>query len=120
MKITDIKIDGFGVWRDLTLRGISPEVTVFYGPNEAGKSTLMQFLRSVLYGVSPTRRERYLPPIKGGRPGGSLKVVGDHGPLPVSSYADRGRTDVGKVTVTTAEGEEQGDRLLRDALENVD
>ena len=54
MKITDIKIDGFGVWHDLAIRGLSPELTVFYGPNEAGKSTLMQFIRSVLYGVSPT------------------------------------------------------------------
>ena len=44
MRITDIKIDGFGVWRDLVLRGLSPEITVFYGPNEAGKSTLMQFM----------------------------------------------------------------------------
>jgi uncharacterized protein YhaN len=120
MKITDIKIDGFGVWRELSLRGMSPEVTVFYGPNEAGKSTLMQFLRSVLYGVSPARRERYLPPIAGGRPGGWLKVIGDDGPLTISRYADRGPNDVGKVTVTTADGQEQGDRLLREALEQVD
>jgi uncharacterized protein YhaN len=120
MKIVDIKIDGFGVWRDLSLRSLSPELTVFYGPNEAGKSTLMQFMRSVLYGVSPQRRERYLPPVKGGRPGGSLKVESDHGPLTISRYADRGPTDVGKVTIITADGEEQGDRLLRDALEHVD
>ena len=70
MKISDLKIDGFGVWRDLSIRGLSPELTVFYGPNEAGKSTLMQFMRSVLYGVSPARREKYLPPVVGGRPGG--------------------------------------------------
>ncbi len=120
MKITDIKIDGFGVWRDLNLRGLSPELTVFYGPNEAGKSTLMQFMRSVLYGVSPERRERYLPPVVGGRPGGSLKVQTNVGPLTISRYTDRGPTDVGKVTIITADGEEQGDRLLREALEHVD
>jgi uncharacterized protein YhaN len=120
MKITDLKIDGFGVWRDLTLRGLSPELTVFYGPNEAGKSTLMQFMRSVLYGVSPMRRERYLPPVVGGRPGGWLKVETDNGPLTISRYADRGPSDVGKVTITAADGEEQGDRLLREALEHVD
>ena len=120
MKITDLKIDGFGVWHDLTLRGMSPELTVFYGPNEAGKSTLMQFMRSVLYGVSPSRRERYLPPVDGGRPGGWLKVQTDHGPLTISRYADRGPNDVGKVTIITADGEEQGDRLLREALEHVD
>ncbi len=120
MKITDLKIDGFGVWHDLTLRGLSPELTVFYGPNEAGKSTLMQFMRSVLYGMSPMRRERYLPPVVGGRPGGWLKVQTDHGPLTISRYADRGPTDVGKVTIITADGEEQGDRLLRESLEHVD
>lgn len=120
MKITDIRIDGFGVWHDLALGGLSQELTVFYGPNEAGKSTLMQFLRSVLYGVSPQRRRRYLPPIAGGRPGGWLKVATEHGPLTIARYADRSADDVGKVTITTAEGDEQGDRLLREALEHVD
>jgi uncharacterized protein YhaN len=73
-----------------------------------------------MYGVSPARRERYLPPVAGGRPGGWLKVIGDDGPLTISRYADRGPTDVGKVTVTLPDGEEQGDRLLRESLENVD
>src|SRR3990172_4465900 len=120
MKITDIHIDGFGVWHDLTLRGLSPELTVFYGPNEAGKSTLMNFLRTVLYGVTPQRRKRYFPPLAGGRPGGSLKVAGENGPFTIARYADRSPDDVGKVTITTADGQEQGDRLLLDALEHVD
>ena len=120
MKITDIHIDGFGVWHDLTLRGLSPELTVFYGPNEAGKSTLMNFLRTVLYGVTPQRRKRYLPPLAGGRPGGSLKVLGENGPFTITRYADRSADDVGKVTITTADGQEQGDRLLLDTLEHVD
>jgi uncharacterized protein YhaN len=120
MKIVDIRIDGFGVWHDLTLRGLSPEVTVFYGPNEAGKSTLMNFLRTVLYGVTPSRRKRYLPPLAGGRPGGWLKVIGEDGPLTISRYADRSADDIGKVTVTAADGQEQGDRLLRESLEHID
>src|SRR5262245_29021177 len=119
MKITDIHIDGFGVWHDLTLRGVSSELTVFYGPNEAGKSTLMNFLRTVLYGVTPQRRKRYLPPLAGGRPGGWLKVESENGPFKVARYADRSAEDVGKVTITMG-GEEQGDRLLLDTLENVD
>ena len=48
-------------------RHLSPEITAFYGPNEAGKTTLMQFLRSVLYGMSAHRRKRYLPPFVGGK-----------------------------------------------------
>ena len=69
MKITDIHVGGFGVWSDLQLRGLSPRATVFYGANEAGKSTLMQFVRSVLYGYSAETRKRYFPPL-GGRPAG--------------------------------------------------
>jgi uncharacterized protein YhaN len=120
MKINEIHIDGFGVWHDLTLRGLSPELTVFYGPNEAGKSTLMNFLRTVLYGVTPQRRKRYLPPLAGGRPGGWLNVVGDGEPFSIARFADRSPEDVGKVTITTADGSEHGDRLLLDTLEHVD
>src|SRR5690606_36505524 len=50
MKIKHVHIDGFGVWHDLKLDDLSPKLTAFYGANEAGKTTLMQFLRSVLYG----------------------------------------------------------------------
>ncbi|MEX2167963.1 MAG: AAA family ATPase [Pirellulales bacterium] len=120
MKISDIHIDGFGVWNDLQLGKLSPEVTVFYGPNEAGKTTLMQFVRSVLYGVSPERRERYLPPLAGGRPGGKLGLHTDDGPIEVTRYADRGDSDLGRATVLLPSGETQGDRLVRESLAHVD
>src|SRR5690606_24668027 len=120
VKITDIHIDSFGVWNDLQLGKLSPEVTVFYGPNEAGKTTLMQFVRSVLYGVSPLRRERYLPPLTGGRPGGKLGLLTDDGPVEVSRYADRGDNDLGRALVHLPTGETQGDRLLRETLDHVD
>ena len=58
MKITDIRIDGFGIWTDLSVRELAGDVTVFHGPNEAGKTTLMQFMRAVLYGFSKERRAR--------------------------------------------------------------
>ena len=120
MKLTEIHVDGFGVWRDLRLRKLSPEITVFYGPNEAGKTTLMHFLRAMLYGVTPERRERYLPPREGGRPGGEIGLVSDDGPFEAARYCDRGDDDRGRVTVTLPDGEEQGDRMLREALEEVD
>ena len=120
MKLTEIHVDGFGVWRDLRLRKLSPEITVFYGPNEAGKTTLMHFLRAMLYGVTPERRERYLPPREGGRPGGEIGLVGDDGPFEAARYCEREGEDRGRVTITLPDGEEQGDRLLREALEAVD
>jgi len=82
MRITDLEIDGFGVWNSLQLANLSRQVTVFYGPNEAGKTTVMQFIRTVLYGVTPERRRRYLPPVEGGRPGGLLGIT--EGDLPFS------------------------------------
>ena len=41
MKVRDIQIDGFGVWSGLSVDSLPEGMTVFYGPNEAGKTTLM-------------------------------------------------------------------------------
>ncbi len=120
MKITDIRIDGFGVWHDLKLGGLSPRLTAFFGANEAGKTTLMQFTRSVLYGVSPERRHRYLPPVNGGQPGGSLGLLDNQQRFDVSRIADRGVDDVGLVRISTSDGQATGDRLLREALVDID
>ncbi len=120
MKITDIKIDGFGVWHDLELNKLSPRTTAFFGANEAGKTTLMQFVRSIMYGMSAERRSRYLPPVNGGNPGGVLGIIDRQEPFAVSRIADRGPEDIGLVTVTDQEGKETGDRILRDALADVD
>ncbi len=120
MKLTEIYVDGFGTWHGLELRKLPSDITVFYGPNEAGKTTLMHFLRSMLYGVTEERRERYLPPRVGGRPGGHLGILSEEGPFEAARYAERDDDDRGRVTITLPDGEEQGDRLLREALEAVD
>src|SRR3954470_14757873 len=79
MRIKRIEIDGFGVWKGLALEELSDQAPVIYGPNEAGKTTLMQFVRAVLYGFTPERRKRYLPPVHGGQPGGRLKIANEFG-----------------------------------------
>lgn len=120
MRITDIHIEGFGVWHDLEIKRLSSQLTAFYGANEAGKTTLMQFVRAMLYGVSPERRARYLPPRHGGAPGGSLRIVDRQEPFHLRRIADRGHDDLGYVSITDHEGQVVGDRLLRDALGEVD
>ncbi|BBO32341.1 AAA family ATPase [Lacipirellula parvula] len=120
MKITDLEIDGFGVWNNLKLTGLSRRVTAFYGPNEAGKTTVMQFIRSVLYGMSTSRRKKYLPPIDGGQPGGTLGIVEGDLRFRATRIADRGPDDVGRVICTTSDGATSGDRLLRESLGDVD
>ena len=76
MKVKDIQIDGFGVWTGLSVDSLPEGMTLFYGPNEAGKTTLMQFVRAMLYGFTDERREKYLPPVHGGTPGGAIRVTG--------------------------------------------
>lgn len=53
MRIHELEIDRFGVWNHVSLPLGDDGLTVFYGPNEAGKSTLLRFVRGVLYGFQP-------------------------------------------------------------------
>lgn len=75
MKIRDIHIDGFGIWHDRTWEGLSEGVNVFHGPNEAGKTTLMSFVRSILFGFERRSHPRRYEPQNGGEYGGSLSVT---------------------------------------------
>ena len=53
MRITGIEIERFGVWQNFKQPLSRNGLTVFYGPNEAGKTTLLRFIRGVLYGYPP-------------------------------------------------------------------
>jgi uncharacterized protein YhaN len=53
MRITGIEIERFGVWQNYKQPLNRNGLTVFYGPNEAGKTTLLRFIRGVLYGFPP-------------------------------------------------------------------
>jgi uncharacterized protein YhaN len=88
MKLTDLSVDGFGVWTNLELGSLSEGLNVFYGPNEAGKTTLMHFVRSVFFSYSPERRLRYLPPVHGGHAGGSLQLLAGESTYLVARHTD--------------------------------
>ena len=61
------QVDGFGVWRDLTLDGLDPGLNVLVAPNEGGKTTLMSFARAVLYGFRQRNHPDRYEPLRGGR-----------------------------------------------------
>ena len=120
MRITALEVDGFGVWSGLRLDHLSEGLNVFFGPNEAGKTTLMQFVRSVLYGFTSERR-RYLPPLGGGRPGGSIHVVGPNGCFQVCRHPSREAPDAAdEVALAATDGTRQGGHLLKVLLSNID
>ena len=80
MKIKRVFIHGFGRLRDYTL-DFDEAFTLLYGCNEAGKTTLLEFILSMLYGFPSTRlqdvrenhRVRYKP-WSGGAFGGVLWI----------------------------------------------
>ncbi len=120
MKLCEVQVDGFGVWSGLTLADLSPECTVFYGPNEAGKTTVLQFLRAMLYGFSPARTDRYLPPLRGGIAGGMLTVValGD-GRLQIRRQPSEIEL-LGHVSIGAAEGTVRNESHWQKLLHEID
>ena len=126
MKIKDIHIDGFGVWTDLAVDSLPDGMTLFYGPNEAGKTTLMQFIRASFYGFTPERRQRYLPPVYGGVPGGAMRVTGPGGGYQIRRRAHSTESEsaeqsvVGQLTVTGSDGLSQGQHRLQMLLGQID
>ena len=113
MKIRDIQVDGFGHFVDQSFGPLERPIIVFHGANEAGKTTLLEFVRRVLYGF-PDGRSTANPyrPLAGGNHGGGLTI----------ESADRLRYNVrrtygtrgGIVTLTAATGEPLPDaELLR-------
>jgi uncharacterized protein YhaN len=75
MKIESLHIDGFGVWSDKTWAPLAPGLNVFHGANETGKSTLMAFIRSILFGLDRRGQARRYEPLNGGTHGGWLDVT---------------------------------------------
>ncbi|KAA5541043.1 AAA family ATPase [Roseiconus nitratireducens] len=121
MKVKDLQIDGFGVWTGLSIDSLPDGMTLFYGPNEAGKTTVMQFLRSMLYGFTPERREKYLPPLYGGTPGGAIRVTGPGGGYQIRRHAQMTDSSVtGQLTVTGQDGLVQGQHRLSMLLGQID
>ncbi len=119
MKIRALRIDGYGVWKDLRIDAFSEGLNVLYGPNEAGKTTLLQFIRSALYGFENDRR-RYFPPVYGGRWGGGLDVDGSQGRYEISRHLDDPDSNDEDVTLIAPDGARQGEHLLKTMLAHVD
>lgn len=61
MKFLQATIFGFGKWTDTQVDFTEQNAASFYGSNEAGKSTLQQFILYMLFGLSPKQRKHYRP-----------------------------------------------------------
>ena len=100
MRIEELYLDGFGHFHQWSIGPVSGTVTVFYGPNEAGKSTTLSFIRAILFGF-PSRFNSHYPPLAGGRHGGHITVSDSTGAVyGVERYAGAR----GGLSIATPEG----------------
>ena len=56
LRIESLHINGFGHYSNHPIGPLSSPITVLYGANEAGKSTLQEFVRTILFGFSEQKR----------------------------------------------------------------
>ena len=112
MRIREIYIDGFGQFAGKRFGPLDRPVTVFFGPNEAGKSTLLEFIRTVLFGFRS--RPGDYPPLAGGRHGGRVTLIDQDGHLSVVSRFKGGRS--GEISLKSETGAPQDDMMLAQML----
>ena len=73
MQIREIHIDGFGIFNDSHFSGLTSGINVLYGCNEFGKSTLLSFIRRILFGFPRTSSKvNPYPALNGGTYGGRI------------------------------------------------
>lgn len=118
MKITDIHIYGYGKLTDFMLTDIQ-SLQVIYGENEAGKSTIMSFIHSILFGFpAKVQSELRYEPKEGAKYGGRLTAI----------FPDKGKAVIervkgkasGDVSVLLEDGTKGGEELLNDLLHHID
>ncbi len=123
MKIREIHIDGFGQFSGVAYGPFEDPVTVFYGPNEAGKSTLLEFVRRTLFGF-PRKNSKVneYPALAGGSYGGRL-VIEDSVASRYNLHRTKGNGYKGRVTLTSGFGgslpEDELTRLLGSHSQDV-
>lgn len=118
MIITDLHIYGYGKLENFQISNLQ-ELQVFYGENEAGKSTIMSFIHSILFGF-PTKQQaelRYEPKV-GAKYGGQLTAY----------FPEKGKVIIervkgkatGDVRIIFADGTIGNEEQLKELLLHID
>lgn len=118
MQIIDVHIYGYGKLENYQITSMD-RFQVFYGENEAGKSTIMSFIHSILFGFparqsaelryEPKDHSKYGGKIKANFPGKGIAVI----------ERVKGKAS-GDVTVSLDDGTVGGEELLKDLMQRMD
>lgn len=118
MNIEKLIIYGFGRHENRTI-DLTGNMALFYGPNEAGKTTMQQFIIQILFGF-PARngtQMRYEPK-NGGKYGGQLHLSDpQYGKLVIERVKGK---SAGDVTVWFEDGRRGAEAELKQLLRNYD
>ncbi|MFD0829181.1 AAA family ATPase [Neobacillus sp. M.A.Huq-85] len=119
MKIVEIHIYGYGQLENMQIKNLA-DFQVFFGENEAGKSTIMAFLHGILFGF-PTKQQsselRYEPK-HSDKYGGRIRIIHDDFGSAVIERV-KGKS-TGDVKVSLEDGRLGGEELLKELLGNFD
>lgn len=117
MRLSELYIDGFGRFRDVSIGPFESRVVILYGANEAGKTTLLEFVRTMLFGFPSRHRALHYPALAGGRHGGRLMVFDDAcNPYVIERHAG---PKGGPVSVKNDTGQALGEAALSALLGNA-
>jgi uncharacterized protein YhaN len=118
MRIVSWHVDGFGILKDYDENKLGDGITLISGDNETGKSTLLGFLRAMLFGFpKKSTRARQYAPLRGGGHGGHVVISDDEGRAwTIERYADR----KDRLSVTDAAGGIADEAQLRRLLGGAD
>jgi uncharacterized protein YhaN len=119
LKIIDLQIYGYGKIENKEIGNLSPAIQLFFGKNEAGKSTLMSFIHSILFGF-PTKLQQDLryEPKSGAKYGGKITLqTSEFGTITVERLPGKASGDV---TVFLSDGTTGGEEILKELFQGMD
>ena len=118
MKIKTIFIDGFGEQNE-KLFSLDRPISIFKGSNEAGKTTVLEFIRTILFGFDKrkARKSEWFKPLRGGRHGGHIVIEKKDGSVfRIQRYQDRKEN----VSVLNDRGQDLGEHILQQIIGGID
>lgn len=119
MQIREIHIDGFGNFADQKISGFDSGLNIIYGENESGKTTILEFIRGVLFGFNVKKIggfKNHYPPLRGGTYGGKLVCLTSSGSRIVITRTGKPGGRNGQVSVLADSEKLSGQNCLDDFL----